>query len=339
MTGNTCLWSLYRLAYCGHRRGPTAPQCERWARSARLPQQVSRIGPVHGIIDTVATKLQKPGWRFRSPGPIPDGVVNDFIDLIKTIAEQGPFQDILEGFKSRFAIGVSYQSSDASWAETDLHRDMQQAAANAPRFIAAFLDGCNDWAAEGKDVPDVDVVNDILANHNAGYQVDGDTVVATTEHLSAPQATAAPSIASSEPAVPLRGFLCHSSGDKAPVRELYKKLLADGFIPWLDEENLLPGQDWDAEIRKAVRNSHVVIVCLSKASTTKAGYVQKEIKVALDVADEQPDGTIFIIPLRLEECTVAERLKKWHWVDLFSPKGYQKLVAALKLRATDLHLT
>jgi hypothetical protein len=83
------------------------------------------------------------------------------------------------------------------------------------------------------------------------------------------------------------------------------------------------GQDWDAEIRRAVRNSHVVIVCLSKASTTKAGYVQKEIKAALDAADEQPDGTIFIIPLRLEACTVPERMTKWHWVDLFRPGGYQ----------------
>jgi hypothetical protein len=88
-----------------------------------------------------------------------------------------------------------------------------------------------------------------------------------------------------------------------------------------------------------VRSSHVVIVCLSKASTTKAGYVQKEIKVALDVADEQPEGTIFIIPLRLEECAVPDRLKKWHWVDLFNPKGYQKLVATLKKRAVDLQFS
>lgn len=287
----------------------------------------------------MATKFQKPGWRFRSPGPIPDGVVSEFFELIKTIAEQGPFQDILEGFKSRFSTGVSYQSSDAGWAETDLHRDMAQAAGNAPRFIAAFVDGCNDWAAEGKDVPDVDVVNEVLANHGAGYQVDGDTVVATAEHLAAPKATAASNATPEAASVSLRAFLCHSSGDKAPVRDLYKKLSADGFAPWLDEENLLPGQDWDAEIRKAVRDSHVVIVCLSKASTTKAGYVQKEIKVALDVADEQPEGTIFIVPVRLEECNVPDRLKKWQWVDLFSPKGYQKLVAALKVRAANIHLS
>src|SRR3712207_6126465 len=97
---------------------------------------------------------------------------------------------------------------------------------------------------------------------------------------------------------PLRVFLCHSLGDKPAVRDLYQRLRAEqGIEPWFDEEDLLPGQDWDQEIQKAVRAADVVLVCLSRSSITKAGYVQKEIRYALDVADEQPEGTIFIIPL------------------------------------------
>ena len=87
---------------------------------------------------------------------------------------------------------------------------------------------------------------------------------------------------------PLRVFLFHSSDDKTAVRNLYQRLRAEGFDPWLDEENLLPGQDWRLEIPKAVRNTDVVIVCLSRGFVKKAGYGQKEIKLALDVADEQP---------------------------------------------------
>ena len=42
---------------------------------------------------------------------------------------------------------------------------------------------------------------------------------------------------------PLRVFLCHSSNDKPAVRELYQKLRAEAWIqPWLDEEELYPGQ-------------------------------------------------------------------------------------------------
>lgn len=133
---------------------------------------------------------------------------------------------------------------------------------------------------------------------------------------------------------PLRVFLCHSSGDKPTIRNLYKRLREEGFEPWLDEEILLPGQDWQREIPKAVRDSDVVIVCLSPTSINKAGYVQKEIKYALDAADEQPEGTIFIIPLKLEQCDIPERLQRWQWVELFTEKGYKRLIDALHARAS-----
>ena len=135
---------------------------------------------------------------------------------------------------------------------------------------------------------------------------------------------------------PLRVFLCHASGDKPAVRDLYRRLAADGFSPWLDQEDLLPGQKWQVEIPKAVRNSDVVLVCLSQHSINKEGYVQKEIKFALDVADEKPEGTIFLIPLRLEECDVPERLSAWQWVNFYEDDGYTRLVRALRQRAADL---
>jgi hypothetical protein len=131
----------------------------------------------------------------------------------------------------------------------------------------------------------------------------------------------------------LRVFLCHSSDDKPAVRDLYHRLCADGLDVWLDEEKLLPGQDWKQEISKAVRAADVVIVCLSCGSVAKAGYGQKEIKFALDVADEQPEGTIFLIPLKLEKCDVPERLSRWQWVDLTAAKGYERLMRALRERA------
>jgi DNA polymerase sigma len=54
----------------------------------------------------------------------------------------------------------------------------------------------------------------------------------------------------------------------------------------------VPGEDWELMIRGAVRASDVVLVCLSRASVTICGFVQKEIKLALDVANEQPEGTV-----------------------------------------------
>jgi hypothetical protein len=107
----------------------------------------------------------------------------------------------------------------------------------------------------------------------------------------------------------------------------------DGIDAWLDKEKLIPGQNWQTEIPKAVRSSDIVIVCLSAKSVNKEGFVQKEIRVALDAADEKPEGTIFIIPVRLENCNVPERISQFQWVDLFADNGYSWLIKALRVRA------
>jgi hypothetical protein len=136
----------------------------------------------------------------------------------------------------------------------------------------------------------------------------------------------------------LRVFLCHSSQDKAAVRGLYQRLSDDDIEAWFDEESLIPGQAWDSEIQNAVRASDVVVVCLSRSSLTKEGYVQKEIWYALEVAKEKPEGTIFLIPAKLEECKVPDRLKDKHWVDLFKDPGYDRLLKALRIRAEALRV-
>ncbi|MBE0682193.1 MAG: toll/interleukin-1 receptor domain-containing protein [Anaerolineales bacterium] len=136
-------------------------------------------------------------------------------------------------------------------------------------------------------------------------------------------------------------FLCYASQDKAVVRELYQRLNAEGWIdPWLDEKKLLPGQDWNMEIEKAVEAADVVIVCLSKGSLTKEGYVQKELRFVLNIAGEKPEGTIFIIPLRADDCILPRSLRNFHYIDFF-PKikrnsGYARLLESLQLKSKSL---
>lgn len=137
----------------------------------------------------------------------------------------------------------------------------------------------------------------------------------------------------------LRVFLCHSSSDKPFVKKLYERLVNDGVDAWLDKEKLLPGQDWQIEISNAVQSSDVVIVFLSSQSITKEGFVQKEIKLALDTADEKPEGTIYIIPAKIEDCDTPKRISKYQWVDLFLDNGYELLSKALEIRAHSLGIT
>src|SRR5262245_19704906 len=142
----------------------------------------------------------------------------------------------------------------------------------------------------------------------------------------------------------LKVFLCHASEDKPAVYELYRQLTAEGWIDvWLDAERLLPGQDWDLEIERAVQAADVVLACISSHSVDKEGYIQKELRSVLNVADEKPEGTIFVIPIKLEDCSVPRRLKNWQWVDYFPEYqrdlAYKRLVGGLKRRAETLEIS
>ena len=142
-----------------------------------------------------------------------------------------------------------------------------------------------------------------------------------------------------EPKRPLKVFLCHASTDKPKVRELYRYLKKRGIQPWFDEEDLVGGQDWQVEIPKALATSDAIIICLTKNSVDKEGYIQKEIKFALDKALEMPEGRIFLIPVKFEDCEVPFTLSRYQWVDLTVESGYAKMMKALKFRTSHLERT
>ena len=126
-------------------------------------------------------------------------------------------------------------------------------------------------------------------------------------------------------------FISHASEDNAAAKRLTKRLKDDGFDPWLDLERLLPGQDWNLEIEKAMRESGAILLCFSKESVSKESYIQKEYKRAMRIQEEKPEGTIFVIPVRLDECELPFYLRDIQRVDY--PEDYDRLVAALNLRA------
>jgi tetratricopeptide (TPR) repeat protein len=130
-------------------------------------------------------------------------------------------------------------------------------------------------------------------------------------------------------------FLCHASEDKHLVHKIYNKLKADGFEPWLDKEDLLPGQLWKEEIPRVIHSAACMLVFLSATSIEKRGYVQKEFRLALETLDEIPEGQIFLIPVRIDDCKIPNRFAGIHYCDLFEEDGYERIVKALRKSITN----
>jgi hypothetical protein len=130
--------------------------------------------------------------------------------------------------------------------------------------------------------------------------------------------------------LPVPIFLVYAHADKEPVHKLFRRMVRDGIDVWLDSERLQPGQDWQHEIRKAILKSGLILVCLSRNFDQQPGYRHEELRIALEKASLLVEDTIYIIPVRLEECEMPESLRHLQRVDLFRPGGYKKLMYALK---------
>ncbi len=130
--------------------------------------------------------------------------------------------------------------------------------------------------------------------------------------------------------------LCHSPEDRKQARDLYQQLEADGFRPWLESEDLMPGQSRETEIARQIRDCDAVVVLLGDAFHRQAGLEQQIIKWALDVHWKQPPGSIFLIPALVEECEVPDNLRDLSPVRLFEEGGHEKLKRSLKARGEQL---
>src|SRR3990172_9762711 len=130
----------------------------------------------------------------------------------------------------------------------------------------------------------------------------------------------------------MKVFISYAREDAEMARRLYEDLKNVGLECWFDEEDLLPGQNWRLAIPNAIKSCERVCILLSSRCVGKTGFVQKEIKLALDTLDNFPSGHIYIIPIRLDECKTNDpKLQDLHWADLFPDyqRGFNKILRSL----------
>jgi len=125
-------------------------------------------------------------------------------------------------------------------------------------------------------------------------------------------------------------FLSYAREDEGKVESLYQRFSDTGVKPWMDKKDILPGEIWRSSVQKAIRRSDFFLACLS-VNSLKRGFLQREIKEALDIRQEMLDSDIYLIPVRLEDCEVPEGLCDFQWVNLFEEDGWTRLMEAIQM--------
>jgi ActR/RegA family two-component response regulator len=131
---------------------------------------------------------------------------------------------------------------------------------------------------------------------------------------------------------PIKVFLSYEQADVEKVTSLYHRLRDNGYTPWRDENDLLPGQDRDTAVTHAINSAHFFLACLSSHSISKSGSFRKQFQHALDRQNELLPDDVYFIPVRLSDCEVPEPYNKFQPVNFFETNGFSKLEEVLLLK-------
>jgi hypothetical protein len=134
-------------------------------------------------------------------------------------------------------------------------------------------------------------------------------------------------------------FIAYVEEDLACARQLRDALTEAGYLPWLDKDQLLVGQNWPRAIDRAIDLSDAFVACLSSRSLAKRGQFQSELRYALDCASRMPLDETFLLPVRFDACPVPDEIaKQVQYVDLFPDfdRGVRQLLRSLKKRKPKL---
>jgi hypothetical protein len=127
-------------------------------------------------------------------------------------------------------------------------------------------------------------------------------------------------------------FISYAKEDYGFAEKLYIFLAENNFNPWLDKKGILPGQNWDYVIKKSLREANYIILLLSNISVQKRGYVQREFKLALEYFEEKLEDDIYLIPLKINDCEIPQRLSRFQWVEYSSGECFDLVLQSLHLQ-------
>lgn len=132
-------------------------------------------------------------------------------------------------------------------------------------------------------------------------------------------------------------FVSYVREDRHDVDWLQSFLEASGIRVWRDTTDLLPGEDWQATIRRAITDdAFVFIACFSRRSLARdKSYQNQEFNLAIEQLRLRRPDVPWLIPVCFDDCSIPDldigggrTLASIHRADLFG-EGRDQAVSQL----------
>jgi hypothetical protein len=125
-------------------------------------------------------------------------------------------------------------------------------------------------------------------------------------------------------------FISYANKDQERVKPFYEELDRQGFSVWMDCFRLRAGQNWDFEIKRAQEKSEFIVTFLSNNSVSRRGYVQREMKDAVDKLKEKLIDDIYLIPVLLDDdIEIPDEVKGIQCIRASNPNFMSELIEAV----------
>ena len=131
-------------------------------------------------------------------------------------------------------------------------------------------------------------------------------------------------------------FFSYAKADEGRVVPYYHAIRLMPWTLWMDKFELKGGQNWELEIDKAIQGADIVLIFVSRASIDHRGYLQKEIRRALEVSKTKLVDDIFIIPVMLDDIPIPSQLTNLQSISTGDGHSVGAIIDAISFQFTRL---
>ena len=144
-------------------------------------------------------------------------------------------------------------------------------------------------------------------------------------------------------------FISYVRENQSAVDKLSYDLLSAGIEPWLDREEIAPGQFWKSSIQTAIQTGAYFIACFSREYVLRERtFMNEELLLAVEELRLRPFNRAWFIPVILSATAIppldigaGKTLRDLQWVDLSGDwdKGFLRILRVMKPSLADAALS
>jgi TolB-like protein/Tfp pilus assembly protein PilF len=117
-------------------------------------------------------------------------------------------------------------------------------------------------------------------------------------------------------------FLSYAREDLEAVRRIADALREAGLEVWFDQKELRGGDEWDAKIKRQIRECALFLPIVSAQTDARTeGYFRREWSMAVERTRDIASGVAFLLPVVIDDtreadAVVPEEFGRYHWTRL-----------------------